>query len=221
MKIFQRLARQIILAALALPLAAHATMVSPSETVVPNVMYFGELQVPGSFVFGHSFLPSTGNLVGSPSGSHAFTDEWHFTVAAPATINAWVSSLGLYNALGISNLKIRLFDREIDDVIEDWAESTNTQIGAHTMSVAALPAYEHLHAHYPYSIQIAGIVSGNTGGGSYSAGLNLIATPVPLPATLLLFLSGLLPMSWLGRQRRRAGQAKSNLSLFATRGALA
>lgn len=54
-----------------------------------------------------------------------------------------------------------------------------------------------------YALEIRGTVTG-TAGGSYSGELNLATTPVPLPASLWLMLSGLGGLGALSMKRRAA-----------------
>lgn len=185
---------------LLLPFSAAADMVTPHDAVSPAGFALGGLAPATAVAFSH-VVPVHQTPVPSVPG---FSDNWVFSVAAPAVADAWVASFSLGASLGISGLQVRLVEwtpSGAGTVLQGWSAATPVVVSGQTLHTATLGPYAPLFVG-TYALQVQGTAAG-LAGGAYSGGLNLAAiSPVPLPASLPLFLSalGLLGLSF----RRRA-----------------
>ena len=150
-------------------------------------------QISGSNIYGGS---SYGNL-----GSAGFIDDYFFQIS-PASADA-VSATISNGTFAISNLFARLYSLSANPGglvltkpdgtvfygdITDSGPATLVQINPVTLAAGS------------YVLEISGTASGLSGG-SYTGTLNL--SPVPLPASLPLLLTGLLGFAGMLLQRAR------------------
>jgi hypothetical protein len=169
------------------------------------------LATPGTFTYANSFSGGVGSTLTGPSGSDGFFDDYIFTVSG-TTADSVTSTIDLGNVLQISDLQVALFSYVSGESVPLFgstlpAGSTDltgwsSPLGSGASgSISVIPATEL--AAGTYALEIRGTVTG-TAGGSYSGQLNLATTPVPLPASLWLMLSGFGGLGLLARKRRAA-----------------
>jgi hypothetical protein len=176
---------------LLLPISAAAAVVTASDPVSFATYSLGTLTPASSVTFSH-VVPVQQTPVPGVAG---FSDGWVFGVAAPAVVDSWVASFGLGPSLGISGLQMRLVEWTPGGggaVLQDWSMATPIVVGGQILQTASLGPYAPLFVGTPYALQVQGTAYG-LAGGAYSGGLNLaaVASPVPLPAALPLFLAAL------------------------------
>ena len=168
------------------------------------------LTTPGTFTYADSFGAGVGStlVAGKPDG---FFDDYIFTVNG-TTADSVTSTIDLSNMLQISGLQVALFSVVPGESvplfgstlpagstdITGWSSPLGSGVSG---TVSVIPATEL--AAGTYALEIRGTVTG-TAGGSYSGELNLATTPVPLPASLWLMLSGLGGLGALSLRRRAA-----------------
>jgi hypothetical protein len=162
------------------------------------------LSVPGSSTYGHTFTAPTTTIPGSPGAGFGFYDDFVFTIAG-ATTNSITSTIDFSGLLEITNLQVRLFNAAGNSfpvlgaplggtMINAW--SSPVSYGPTTGTVAVLPG--SLLGAGTYVLEVRGNVVG-AGGGSYSGVLNL--APVPVPAAVWMFGSGLLGLVAVRRRK--------------------
>jgi hypothetical protein len=161
----------------------------------------------GTYTFMNSFSGTTatfGNATITPPGGSAeaigFMDTYIIAVPA-ASSNAFAFSLSLQSNSGLSDLSLRMYQYASGtypsltsvnpnvvysgslgtSLIDAW--STNTLVGS--TDTTSLPTITL--AAGEYVLQVAGLSNGSTGG-VYSGQMAL--SPVPLPPSVLLLLSG-------------------------------
>lgn len=127
-----------------------------------------------------------------------FFDDYVFTIAS-SNIDSWTASLNLGSLVGLSNLRVRLFNvagntngaGTLDVVtgapaggslLDSWSTPVSGGTGSYVIFNPAVLARG------TYDLQVEADVSGIVSG-TYVGQLN--ASPVPLPAALPLLLSGL------------------------------
>jgi hypothetical protein len=196
--------------------AARADMVlSYQETGPGTITGAGTVNtpaLPGSTFYGDTFSTPTTPITGT---TDSFYDDFVFTIASgsvdslTSTINLGCQGQGpgCVPLLNISDLQVRLYNLAgnappvvgvpVGGAIDAWSTQITYAPGM-TGTTAVLPATQ-LSAG-TYVLEVIGNATGSSGG-SYSGVLNL--TPVPLPETLPLFLSGLSVFGGLARLRRR------------------
>jgi hypothetical protein len=169
------------------------------------------LSVPGQYSFVDSFGNQTNALTGtgtsSPIGSYAFRDTYEFSLAQPASGDTLAVSLNLGQGslatFDISNLQFRLYEVPTGSTpgisipagsttVTSWVGTTGNSTGT------AIQANFSNVQSGTYFLDVAGTADG-TSGGTYLGQLNL--EPVPLPAALWLFLSGLVVFVTTSRTR--------------------
>lgn len=153
---------------------------------------------PTSDTYGHTFTGPTTAF----SGVYGFFDDYIFTITG-ATANSISTTIDLGTMLQITNFQERLYNYStnpgittgpaIGGSIDAWTSPIGT-VG----TVAVLPTT--LLAPGTYVLQMRGNVTG-TFGGSYAGTMNF--APVPLPAAVWLFGSGLLGLGGLARRRKQ------------------
>jgi len=164
------------------------------------------LSLPTTDTYARSFNSATSQIGSTGFG---FYDDFIFTVSA-AMANAITSTIDFANVLGINNLQVRLYNFSGNPnppvlgppnggVIDAWSSTFSIAPGAHE-TVSVLPM-TYLNAG-TYVLEVRGNVTGGAGG-SYSGTLNLV--PAPLPAALILMLSGLGFLGGAFRRRATAG----------------
>lgn len=166
--------------------------VSGTATLIPNS--------GGSQIYGNSFTAPTSEV---GTSGYGFFDDYAFTIAT-SSFDSVTTTISLGSQFQISNLAVRLFSTSSYDLFAhggvpsyapisgeiDATESGSTE----TISAVDLSAGT-------YVLEIRGTATG-TGGGSYSGVLNV--SPVPLPGSVWLALSGLAALVPLLRIRRFA-----------------
>ncbi len=137
--------------------------------------------------YGNSFTAPTADIGTTGFG---FYDDYAFSIAT-SSADSVTTTIDLGSQYQISNLAVRLFSTSSYDLFAHHGTPAYTPIGgeidatqsgsSETISAADLSAGT-------YVLEVRGSATG-TGGGSYSGVLNV--TPVPLPGSLWLALSGL------------------------------
>jgi hypothetical protein len=150
----------------------------------------------GSYNYANGFTSNQTGL-NFANTNFGFYDDFVFTVG-PNQLNSITSTISLGNSLGISSLQVRLYDYTANNgavpllttpvpgsAFQAWSTVINlNQVGTGTYAVLSPITL----GAGTYVIEVRGTATGS-GGGSYAGVLNV--TPVPLPAALPLFLSGL------------------------------
>lgn len=140
-----------------------------------------------------------------PGTSFEFYDDYVFTIGE-STVSSITATIDLGNTFDISELNVRLFSWDGKDeqlfgrvtlgsvgsgnIIQAWTYATGT-------GEVAVINQSGLNSG-TYVLQVRGNLSGTNGGG-YVGSLNVI--PVPLPAALPMFLSGMCLLGGLFRRR--------------------
>ena len=171
------------------------------------------LATPGTFTYADSFNAGVGSTVVTSvpnNSSDGFFDDYIFTVGG-TTADSVTSTIDLGNVLQISGLQAALFSVVPGESVPLFGSTLpsgstditgwSTPLSGASGTVSVIPATEL--AAGTYALEIRGTVTG-TAGGSYSGELNLAPTPVPLPASLWLMLSGLGGLGALSLKRRAA-----------------
>ena len=176
----------------------------------------------GTYTFTNSYSGSTatfGNVMISPPGGGGaeaigFLDTYIIAVPASSS-NAFAFSLSLQSNSGLSDLSLRMYQYASGtypsltgvnpnlvyggslgaSLIDPW--STNTTVGS--TDITSLPTITL--AAGEYVVQVAGLSNGTTGG-VYNGQLTL--SPVPLPSSVLLLLSGVGVLGGFAIRRRQA-----------------
>ncbi len=175
----------------------------------PTVGNDYRLGVDGQYTFSDTFTSQQTITLGTSSvGAYDFQDSYRFTVGGTASGNVLTAQLGLPPTFDISNLQMRLYD------VTAAASMTPTVGGVPAGSVfltawtgpqpgatSVLATFSNIQANHTYLLDIAGIASG-TGGGTYVGQLNLVSTPLPAAAWLLL--SAVLGLAAMPRRLRGA-----------------
>jgi hypothetical protein len=180
---------------------------NPSSPTVSNDY---DLAVPGQYTFTDSFVsqqPMSPNLGTSAVGAYDFQDSYRFTIGAGASGDSLVASLGLGDTFNIANLQFRLYEvvtpttAPIVGGIPPGSTLITSWMGPPSGSNEVQATFTDIRSG-TYILDIAGIANG-TSGGTYIGQLN-INSPVPVPATLPLLLSGLGGLWAVARRRRTA-----------------
>lgn len=164
-----------------------------------------------TYTFGNTFVAPSGSYPASNEingQSYGFVDTYVIDVPN-ALASAYVFSLSLGSSLGLENLTARLYDYNangvqnltiggtgpVSGIIDSWSTSSSSGgIASTQLPITSLSMGE-------YVLQIAGLETG-TSSGTYSGQLDV--TPVPLPASLPLLLSGVGALGFALRRRRLA-----------------
>jgi hypothetical protein len=204
----KRLLSLAVLAALAL---AASPLVSAATVPVSNggSLYLSEattgtgsspfgnisaISVPGNYTYSDSWSSAQTSVV--PTTTSGFYDDFVFTVAA-GQLDSITSSVSLGQMLGISGMQVRLYDYNANGQVAPLlttpvagsafdAWSSTVAFPGGTTTVDVLPTTTL--AAGTYVIEVRGTVTGSSGG-NYTGSLDV--TPVPLPASLSVLLSGL------------------------------
>ena len=156
---------------------------------------------PSSSNYGDSFTGPTLTIPGSPGSGYGFYDDYVFTISG-ASVNSVSTTINFGSLLGITNFQERLYNAS-GNSIPTLGAPVGGSIVAWTTPisglgyVAVLPTT--LLAPGTYVLEIRGNVTGSAGA-SYAGTLNI--GPVPLPAAVWLFGSGLLGLGALVRRRK-------------------
>ncbi len=168
--------------------------------------------VPGQYNYVDSFSGSTGSgkvsgsdIYGGPAngnlGAAGFIDDYFFQIS-PASADA-VSATISNGTFAVSNLFATLYSLSAnpDGLVLDQPAGTVYYGGIMESGPATLVQINPVTlAAGSYGLQISGTSSGSAGG-SYTGTLNL--SPVPLPPSFPLLLTGLLGFAGLMLQRAR------------------
>lgn len=182
-----------------------------SAPASPTVGNDYTLAVPGQYTFTDTFLtqqPATPNLATSSIGPYDFQDSYRFSIGAGASGDTLAASLGLSNSNGntfnIADLQFRLYEvpaattAPIVGGIPTGSTLITAWVGPASGSNEVEASFSDIQAG-TYILDVAGIANGSNGG-TYFGQVN-IDSPVPLPASLSLLLSGLAGALLLIRQR--------------------
>ncbi len=186
-----------------------------SDPSSPTLSNDYDLAVPGQYTFTDTFTsqqPASPNLDSSSVGPYDFQDSYRFTIGSGASGDTLVTSLGLSNANGttfnIADLQFRLYEvptsttAPIVGGIPSGSTLITSWMGPPSGSNEVQATFNDIQAG-TYILDVAGIANG-TDGGTYFGQLN-INSPVPLPASFPLLLSGLAAVLLLGRRPAFAG----------------
>ena len=198
--------------------SAQAQSLSPNDTTTSTGTTTSgvtgtTLASPGTFIYGNSFSNGAGSTVDTSvptNTADGFFDDYIFTVTG-TTIDSITSTIDL-GTLSVSDLQVALFSfvpgtstvplfgnpGDPTD-LTNWSKPISGTPDASGTTVVISPTPL---AAGTYALEVRGIAG--TGGGSYAGVLNLETTPVPLPASLWLMLSGLGGLGVLSRKRRAA-----------------
>lgn len=179
------------------------------------------LAVPGTDIYGNAFNGLGGTPISSanPAG---FYDDYFITISG-ATADGVTSSVSLSDASGGPTLQVNglqailynissgsptssqvpLFGNGSYTAVETGTQSNVTVGAGEVVSTSVLGSI--MLNPGTYALEIQGTIASGAIGGSYSGDLNL-SSPVPLPATLPLLLSGLGGLAiWSRRRVSRRG----------------
>jgi len=178
-----------------------------SDPATPTVSNDYDLAVQGQYTFLDQFLsqqPNSPNLASSSIGPYDFQDSYRFTIGSAAAGDTMVASLGAGNTFNISNLQFRLYmvPTSTTAPIVGGIPAGSTLItpwqGPASGSNQVTVEFSDIQAG-TYILDVAGIANGSSGG-TYVGQVNL----VPLPAPLLLLLSGMGGFAAFARRRAAA-----------------
>jgi hypothetical protein len=176
----------------------------------------------GSFLFSQTLtapngsFPAASTINGNPYG---FITSYVIDVT-PSMANAFVFSLNLSSTSGIDDLTARLYEYKANGVqnltlgtagvlatgtLDSWSASVNP-VGPGAATTTLAPT--DLTNGGEFVLEVAGLETGSVNG-TLSGALNITPiSPVPLPATLPLLLSGLGGFGfWGSRRQERARRA--------------
>lgn len=157
------------------------------------------LSVPGTYVYGNTVTGGSTPITGSNAGD-GFYDDYVFTIGAGAadSITTTVNLGGFFN---ITNLGARIYSSSGLGTLPQLNAVTGEIDGSASGNDIVIPT-TLLNAG-TYVLEIEGNATGSAGG-TYSGVLQLSpASVVPLPASLSLFLSGLLGLGLVRRRRAK------------------
>ncbi len=174
-------------------LSVKADMTDPlGVQTVPGTLYYGN-----SFTLSDSpsvFKDSTNATISSP---YNFTDDYTFTISS-ASLNSVVTSVDLYNILGLSNLNGILLGVGNPTSVSFIPNIFSPPPGSVTVTDLILNPV-NLSAG-DYKIEITGTITGLSGG-SYAGVINL-TSPVAEPEVFGMMLAGLNLIGFMVRRRR-------------------
>ncbi len=199
--------------------AAHASLLPSAELIggsggninVPanstGLTY--DLTAPGTYNYGDSFSSDPPDLTGIPNLSGGVTYNFYddFFIQVPtASVDTLTSSINLDGVIGLTNLDARIYSLTSNPgglvlgvpsggATEGWGNTVNYADGVSQATQVIGPVT--LGAG-DYVLEIR--AQTDSEGGSYAGVINL--TPVPLPASLPLLLSGLTALGIALRRRR-------------------
>lgn len=190
---------------------ARANMMGPTCQLVSSGGETGcpatapGFMVPGQYNYGDSFAPgaASGKLAGADinGGSPGFIDDYLFQIS-PASADA-VSATINDKTHAVSNLFARLYSLSTNAgglVLTEPSGTTYNGIVTDLGQVTVVTINPVTLAAGSYVLEISGTASGSSGG-SYTGTLNL--SPVPLPPSFALLLTGLLGLAGLALPRSR------------------
>ncbi len=161
--------------------------------------------VPGQYNYGDTFAPGAagGSIAGSDinGGTAGFIDDYLFQIS-PASADA-VSATISDQTHQVGNLFARLYSLSTNPgglVLTEPSGTTYDGVVDSLGPVTVVTINPVTLAAGSYVLEISGTASGSAGG-SYTGTLNL--SPVPLPASFPLLLSGMLGLAGLFLQRSR------------------
>lgn len=172
------------------------------------------LATPGNYTYSDSWTAAQSTVV--PTTTSGFYDDFVFTIAA-GQVDSITSSVSLGSMLGISGMQVRLYDYAANgdaapllttpaagSAFDAWSSTVSFPGGTTTVNV--LPATTL--AAGTYVIEVRGTVTGSSGG-NYTGSLDV--TPVPLPPSLPILLTGLGVLATSMRRSRRPAAVISYL----------
>jgi hypothetical protein len=203
-----------------LPAVGHAATValSGSGAMASSFQFLGQngatptvgsdytLGVDGQYTFTDTFTTQQTVALGVSSvGSYDFQDSYRFTVASGANGNVLTTQLGLPPTFDITNLQLRLYDvtaatsmTPVAGGVPAGSVFLTPWIGVGAGATSVFATFSNIQANHTYVLDIAGIASG-VSGGTYFGQVNLVSTPLPAAAWLLLSAVlgfGMLPRRW-------------------------
>jgi hypothetical protein len=191
------LAASPLVSAATVPVSNGGSLYLSETTIGTGTNPFGNISaiaVPGNYTYSDSWSSAQTSVVSTTSSG--FYDDFVFTVAA-GQLDSVTSSVSLGQMLGISGMQVRLYDYNANGQVapllttpvagsafDAWSSTVAFPGGARTVDVLPTTTL----APGTYVIEVRGTVTGSNGG-NYTGSLNV--TPVPLPSSLPILLSGL------------------------------
>lgn len=170
------------------------TIFGPEMTIGAGAI--NNLAIPTTTFYGNSLLPAAmlQPLAGNPI--YDFADYYFLTVPA-GIANGSTISIDLGAVLNIDNLHVNLFAGHATTLNPvALVSSVDTVAGPVNVSVLA----DTFLAAGNYTLQVLGDVVGSAGA-SYGGTLNLVPSPVPVPAAVWLLGSALTSVVVTGRRK--------------------
>lgn len=186
-----------LLSAATVPVSNGGSLYLSEATTGTGSSPFGNisaLSVPGNYTYSDSWSSAQTSVV--PTTTSGFYDDFVFTVAA-GQVDSITSSVSLGQMLGISGMQVRLYDYNANGQVapllttpaagsafDAWSSTVAFPGGTTTVNVLPTTTL----AAGTYVIEVRGTVTGSSGG-NYTGSFDV--TPVPLPSSLVIMLSGL------------------------------